>query len=467
MKSTLHYSLFLFCWIFLFAPNQLDAQIEAEFQGLVDKFLTLDIDGPGEHGGHFKPAAEIAKGSLVSSLDQLIASSISSFPLNSTTAGVTFDFSTGQPVSIRESLGPIFAETAKTLGKGKMNFGMNFTSLNFKKLRGLDTREIRFNFYHENVPMSESYRDYINYSGERFGDSPNESDVMNVKLDLNLAASIFVFYLTAGITEKLDVSVALPLVGLTLSGTPRATFSSFTLASGGNANHNFGQEEDGTPILSLDYEEFGNETNGGLRVGDLALRLKYRILQEGLNVGALLDVRVPIGGEDISLSTGKSNVRLLALFSKKIDDFTPHLNVGYDYRGDELDSNEFEFVIGFDQKITSGLTFAFDVLGEIDLEDDLVSRDGGSRLATQDDITSIFDHKLITNDDGSNQLLLSERLLEDSNIPNINDHILNAAFGLRFAPTDRLQILANILVPLNDGGLRPDFATTFGLSLAL
>jgi len=452
MKSTLHYSLFLFCWIFLFAPNQLDAQIEAEFKNLVDKFLREDISGPdaldsNNHGEHFIPAADKAQVSLVDALNRLVASNISSFPLNSTTAGVSFDFSTGQPVSIRESLGPIFAETGKTLGKGKMNFGFNYTLLNFSKLRGLDTREINFNFYHQDVVED----------GNVLGDSPNESDVMNVNLDLNLDANIFVFYLTAGITENLDISVALPLVSLTLSGNPTATFSSFTLASGGTANHNFGFEEDGvSPILTSSYTYDKRPITG---IGDVAVRLKYSFLQEGLNFGALLDARLPTGSKENSLGTGETNIRLLALFSKKINDFTPHLNVGYDYRGDEFDSNEFEFALGFDQKITSGLTFAFDVLGEIDT-------DVSDALTTTSNTTTITDFNPRRYLEGEKQWE-STRILSDSNIPDIKDHIINAAFGLRFAPSDRLQVLGNILVPLNDGGLRPDFAMTFGLSLSL
>ena len=452
MKSTLHYSLFLFCWILLFVPNQLAAQIGAEFENLVNKFLIEDIQGPdkldkNKHGEHFRPAADKAKVSIVEALNRLIASNISSFPLNSTTAGISFDFSTGQPVSIRESLGPIFAETGKTLGKGKMNFGFNFTLLDFKKLRGLDTKEITFNFYHQDVKED----------GKVLGDSPNESDVMNVNLDLNLDASIFVFYLTTGITENLDISVALPLVSLTLEGTPTATFNSFTLASGGIANHNFGFEQDSiSPILTTNYTYDNRPITG---IGDVAVRLKYSFLQEGINFGALLDARLPTGSKENSLGTGNTNIRLLALFSKKINDFTPHLNVGYDYRGDEFDSNEFEFALGFDQKITSGLTFAFDVLGEIDT-------DVSDALTTSSNTTTITDFNPEKDSEGEKQWQ-STRIFNDSNILDIKDHIINAAFGIRFAPSDRLQVLGNILVPLNDGGLRPDFAMTFGLSLSL
>jgi hypothetical protein len=60
----------------------------------------------------------------------------------------------------------------------------------------------------------------------------------------------------------------------------------------------------------------------------------------------------------------------------------------------------------------------------------------------------------------------SERIVELSNIPNrANDNSVDASIGFRYAPSDRLAMLANVLVPLNDGGLRSSFVPTVGFSL--
>jgi hypothetical protein len=55
-----------------------------------------------------------------------------------------------------------------------------------------------------------------------------------------------------------------------------------------------------------------------------------------------------------------------------------------------------------------------------------------------------------------------------SNIPDrSNDNLYNVSAGIRYSPSAQVLILANILVPLNDGGLRAPVAPTFGVSVNL
>lgn len=424
------------------------AQLNTVFQEKFDEILVdafLQSGSPGEHGSHFIEAAMRAADELTPALNSFIAGNISSFPLSSTSAGVTFDFSTGQPVSISESLGPIFAETAKTLGKGKINFGFNYTLLSPSRIRGLNTSDMRFSFTHLDVDEK---------AGEFLGANPNESDVLDVGLGLNLDASIFAFYLTAGITNNLDIGLAIPLVNLTMEGEILAEMNSFTWTALGEANHRFGGT--GTEP-ELNYTTSYSDNAAG--IGDLAVRLKYSFLRgAGSNFAMLVDARVPTGDAANFLGTGKTNVRVLGIFSQKFGDFTPHLNVGYDYRSADLDSDELEFAIGFDQKLAPGLTFAFDILGEIDLDDS-----EGVQLFPG---TTTIRDQLPSGNTG--QVGSIFRTIKNSNVPDdISDDVINTAAGFRYAPSDRVQFLANILVPLNNGGLRSNLAATIGMSLSL
>jgi hypothetical protein len=53
-----------------------------------------------------------------------------------------------------------------------------------------------------------------------------------------------------------------------------------------------------------------------------------------------------------------------------------------------------------------------------------------------------------------------------SNIPDRNnDDTYSLSTGFKFAPSDHSIILANILVPLSDGGLRASVIPTVGFSL--
>lgn len=436
---------FLLCstLAFLVLANTAQAQLNKVFENVFRDILDNQLQrsgSPGEHGTHFLEAADLANSSLSPALNSLIASNVSSFPLSSTSAGVTFDFSTGQPVSITESMGPIFAETGKTLGKGKFNFGVNYNYLSFAKFRGIDTEDIRFTFTHQDVTPGEG----------PLGQSRNESDTIDLILDMDVKANIFAVFATFGLTNNFDIGIAIPYINLSLSGIAQATVNSFTYARSDTAFHNFGQDVRNPELQAISPYD---ESVSGL--GDIAIKLKYSFVRGAdMDMAALMDVRLPTGEDSDFLGTGKTNIRFAGIISKKIGDFTPHLNVGYDKRLAELDSDEFEFALGFDQKIVSGLTFAFDILGQVDVNsDDAIELFPG--------ITEIVDQP----ESGEGQ---ARREIDLSNIPERdNDNVYDASFGFRYAPSANVILLGNILVPLNNGGLRSRVAPTVGLTISL
>ena len=455
LQAIICYCLFA-CVIF---PQQTQAQdkLNTVFQNLFQQILgdetgeggaleivnQFDAQGNiiGNHAEHFIDASIEARDILTPALNSLIAGNVSSFPLSSTSAGVTFDFSTGQPVSIKESLGPIFAETGKTLGQKKFNIGLNYTYLDLTKFRGLDVDNLTFVFTHEDVGRA------------GLGDSPNESDLLSVNLGLDINASIFAYAMTYGVTKNFDIGIALPVVNISMQGPATATINSFTLAQGGQANHLF---QGGTRQEPRLQQNFGY-SRSAFGIGDLAVRLKYSFQQgSGLNVAALLDMRLPTGDEEDFLGTGEANVRMVGIISQKFGDFTPHLNMAYDVRGADLDSDELEFALGFDQKLASGLTFAVDLLGELDLNSDEAI---------------VFPESVIITDqvkDANGEILvMNERTVEKTNIPaRDNDSILNAAVGFRYSPAESLIFLGNALIALNESGLRSTIVPTFGVAFS-
>ena len=398
----------------------------------------------------FRLGAEEIGFVLPPNLNRLIANNVSSFPLSSTSAGINYVFKPGtsEPIRTADSYGPIFAETGRTLGKGKVNFGMNYNFLNLNKIRGIKTKDIRFTFVHRDVGKP------------GLGDSEIEGDLVDVFLDMNTAANIFAFYTTVGITDNLDIGVALPIINLTISGEAEASVQSNTFLIFGQAAYHFGGESGGfdDPFLTF-YQPYSASAFG---IGDLALRLKYALPNDsGVDVAALIDARLPTGNKHNFMSTGKTNIRLIGIVSKKFGDFTPHLNAGYDYRRGYSDSNEAEFAIGFDQKLVKGLTFALDFLGEIDLikKDALIFDYYSGQIVISD---------LIRQEDDSGNAIIGTRvrIIEQTNIPSRdNDNVLSTAVGFRYAPSPKFVLLGNVLLPLNDGGLRSDVAYTFGFSI--
>ncbi len=420
------------------------AQLNRVFDTLFDNILREGFRlSPGEHANHFLPAAEEASNALTPALNSLIAGNISSFPLSSNVAGVIISVVDGKPLITRGSMGPIVAETAETLSPGELVVGFNATHLSLNSFRGLPLEDMGFTFLHADI------------GAPGLGDSPNESDIVNISLGLEADANIFVLYAAYGVAPNLDVALAIPFVNVRLKGEARAVVESFTFVRGG-ANHFFdGTSED------PDLEKITPYNESAAGVGNIALQLKYRLPSVSFfDAGLLLDVRVPSGDEGDFLGTGNASVRGLLLVSGTVGDFTPHLNFGYDYHGGaDFDSDELEVVVGFSHKLAEGLTFALDFLGDFDLE-------AAEAIHLLPGEVTITDHVPVPNENGET-VLTHVRTISRSNVRDQNyDHTLNASVGMWIAPTNNFQLLTNLIIPLQDDGLRSSVALTVGLSLS-
>jgi len=234
------------------------AQLNRVFTNIFDQVLKNDLTlSPGEHGLHFIPAADEANAALTPALNALISHNLASFPLTASVAGITIDFSTGLPVPIRGSLGPIYAERAETIGAGKINFGVNYTYLDLAKFRGIRTEDMRFTFTHADVQED----------GEPLGDlSQGEADVIDFALGMDLNATIFAFFATLGITNRFDIGIAVPVIDINMSGEAIATLDGPTA----RVLHEF-------PIGSFSDTVPYNESATG--IGDIGLRLKYSFVR--------------------------------------------------------------------------------------------------------------------------------------------------------------------------------------------
>jgi hypothetical protein len=416
------------------------AQLNTTFSDLFNEVLVVRLQksgSPGLHGSHFLASAAKANAELVPGLNSLIAGNISSFPLSATSAGILFDFSTGQPVPVTESLGPIFAENAKTLGRGKLQIGVNYTFQDLDHFRGLSTDQMTFTFTHLDVTQEGT-----------LGESPNESDIIVQNLDLHVRSHIGVVYATYGLTQALDVSLALPVISVSLSGTSEATISSYTFPRLGHANHLFGGDTL-NPVLSTSVPYDRNASG----IGDLAFRVKYNFVRgAGVDFAALLDVRFPTGKEEDFLGSGKPTILLYGILSNKFGDLGTHLNLGYARKNAELQSDAILYKGGFDAKLLTTLTFAMDILGQVDLNKSEAIHLAPGSVTIVDRVPG-----------GQ-----TTRIIPSSNIPDADaDNNVALSVGFRFAPSDNTNILLNALVPLNSAGLRAPIAPTVGVSILL
>ena len=424
-------------------PVETDSGLELLLGDMFDSFLRDRLNlGEGFHADHYFPAATTAQAALAPALSNLVSGNVASFPLSATQVGISLDFSTGVPVRIIDRQGPIFAQTGQTLGRNHFSAGVNYTHLNLTQFRGGELENLIFTFTHE---------DFANPSGEGVvGDTPTERDLVIIRPNLELTAGILAIYASYGILENLDVAVAFPIVNVQARGVADAEIESWTLENTGEASHFLGGTEE-TPVLEASHRYEASETY----LHTIALQTKYQLPLEGrFETAALLDVRIPIGSRDRLLGEGALNWYAGVIASGDLDLLNPHINLLYNGRGAGWDSDRLAYTIGFDRRLSPGVTLALDLLGDV-----VLNQDQTIRLydPARGPVTPVY-----------NEYPGTPRMVALSNVEDRDhDNTMNLSAGTRIAFSREVQGLVNVIIPLSSGGLYATWVPTAGLTVIL
>ena len=422
-------------------PSGLASSIDGLFTYFLSDALRL-AGNPGQHGNHYLDAACIAERVLVPSLSNFIAANVTSFPSSSPQIGVTYDFSTGVPVRQVESLGPIFSETPGTIGKNRLTLGANISVLTLNTIRGEPLSGAEFNFVHQDVGSS------------GLGEIEFERDLLVVRPRLNVDAVIYGLFANYGISDRLDVGVAIPVVSLSLEGRAEAEILAY---SGGDPNlHFFGGTED-DPLLEQSYQYSASETF----VPAVDVRAKYQLGTQGTPLGVIGTLSIPTSGEGSLLGERELGARIALVGATSFGSVRPHANIGYDMRGTEGDADGVQIALGLDANLSSQFNLAGALLATIPVEDPIRFYDTEAEIGDPG-----WRVQYVLDDVGPNGAL--ERVEEPfTTIEDQSDTSVLLSFGSRFAPTEKLQGFVNVLVPVVSGGLQSTLVPTVGLSASL
>ncbi len=419
-------------------------------QELRDQIGQLFIFGPGEdplflsgsadpdnpmsvqvHGDHFIPSSQSGNGTIIEFLTGSIGTNITNLPINATSAGVTFRLVGGVPQQTSTSLGPIFAERAQTLGRGRFLASAAVNVFNFRTLRGVDLDKIHLNFTHQNSNFP-GCDEVFGGDCSLYGIPAFENDFISFDLDLNLDVVSTVFAFSYGLLDRVDIGVAIPIIRTSLRGVSNAQVVPF----GPPANHFFGGTQ-ANPDLFASRTVDGSASG----LGDIAARVKIALAEsERTRFSILADARLPTGDEANLLGSGKLSVSGLGILSADYGDFSPHLNVGYLHRGGDLQNDAFLATAGFDQALSSWASLAVDFLSQRQL--------GDSKVVFPSVVTYEAPYY---------------RTVDPTNIPNRRDDIVDQSIGFKFLTPSGLLLVTNAIWPLNQGGLRPGVSWTAGI----
>jgi hypothetical protein len=314
---------------------------------VVDSLATLPGEQP--HSAHFNSSFQ----SGFSQFNTALVGQLVSVPLPSPASGFTYRFDPSLGVFQRStsSFGPILAERAETIGAGRLAVGFATQHFTFDTVEGLDLRSVPSVFTHDSAALR----------GGR-------EDVITTANHITAAVSQSTSYVTYGVTDRFDVSLAIPVVDVNLTVVSDATI------------HRLGTTNDLTHFFRQSNGDVGDErlftgTGSAAGIGDLTVRVKGTIRRGASNAAVGVDMRVPTGDAMNLLGSGTTGVQPFAIWSGTVGKTSPHANVSYTWNGSSVLAgnpasgqsadfpDEVRYAVGADVAMASRVTLAVDLLG--------------------------------------------------------------------------------------------------------
>jgi hypothetical protein len=415
------------------------------------------------HYAHFLGSAQTT---LNQTLSTAIATQLAVLPLISPSSGFTYkyDGETGTFVRTTTSFGPIYAERAETVGRGKVSFGTSYQRFRFSNIDGINLHKIPAVFSHlDNTGPDNTAPTY-------------EADVIQTSNNVNLNIDSTSVYGTVGLTDRVDISVAVPFVSVRMGVDSHATIirvsgPTFTIPGRGTfANpHQFTSDPNS---LTNSYASNGSASG----VGDVTFRVKGNVWR-GRNLGMSLamDIRTPTGNAWSLLGSGAIGIKPFVVVSAVGKHFSPHINVGYQWNGKSIlggdvtgttvseDANgaaviqngpaikhslpsQLFYTVGADIGVTKNFTFAFDYLGQTLLN---APRVFGANYLTKDIPGGTGTLNLPTITGGTDSIGVN-----------------SASVGMKYDLFGKFLLTSNVLFRLDSRGLRQDVMPLVALSYA-
>jgi hypothetical protein len=377
-----------------------------------------------------------------------VGTQLSSLPFASPASGVlfTFDRSLGIVTRSTESYGPIFAERAETIGRHRLYVAATYQFFGFGSLDGISLKHVPAAFSHAEFPVNGTI-------------PPFERDFITTDNRIDLKVHQVTFYGTYGLTNRIDLSVDVPILDVRMGVSSNAQIVRVAPVPVPPTDPNFKSSVNGffhyfvpgDPANSLTATFHNFSSAAG--IGDVIFRVKGTVLkQERARVALGLDVRAPTGDELNFLGSGAPGVKpfIAASYRAKV---SPHANLGFEWNGDSVLAgnvatgttaklpNIFYYSAGVDVGFTKRLTGALDLLGQ--------------RLSN----TVRVQATTFVDPFGTSYPNVPQTSLTRGSVT-----IDDLSVGAKYSPFGNFLLTGNVLIKMDHGGLRAKVVPLVGVS---
>ena len=442
--------------------------------------LQRGLAGPS-HIAHFSPleANDLNNPvvAIVQSFNTQMATQFSTFPLGSSSGGMTyvFDESVGTFRRGSMSFGPLFAERALTIGRRKLSAGFNYqrTSYNTFEGQNLGDGSIKFYLRHQDCCHFEDPTTLTGFTltpltGTDHLNPPFKGDIIEAALSLQATTHTTAAFANYGVTDRWDIGLAVPFVRVNLDARVRARIIRLVTSTAPDT-HTF---EYGNPDATQTVQHSGHASG----LGDIVLRTKYHVLRAaGGGLAGAVDLRLPTGNKDNLLGAGGTQAKFLLVASTERGRLGEHVNIGYTAaHGDVAGTltglssapvpDELNYTGGIEFVASPRFTVTGDVVGR--------TLRGAGRL---DVVSKKFEYNdpgpLIAGMPGPGcagfaGLTCATASFDEFAPRSGNLTLLLGTGGVKFNLAGNLLISGSVLFPLSNAGLRSRVTTVIGVDYA-
>lgn len=261
------------------------------------------------------------------------------FPQASTASGFSFTWNGPTPTLDSQMFGPLFGDRGRTNGRNKLSATFTIQNLKWEKLDGSDIRNDQAGL----LWGDDGYAD--------FGNGP-AGYVGRCKMDID--SLITSLALTYGVSDRLDLTVSVPLVHTTVEGSNE--FLDYVVQPDGQVTID--------PAITFFYPQGRFYVKGSSTgLGDMMAGLTYAIVKnETAALGFTARVNIGTGSFEDMTGTGETQVSGGLVGSYEKGSIAPHFTLAYFGANDTL-FDEARGVIGLDVRaVPNRLTLSAELL---------------------------------------------------------------------------------------------------------